>query len=939
MTTFSGQGSTQGEADVPGGGPGGAATPDAESLFAVLAETLDAAIFIFQNGRVVYANPSAARLTGYSRDELLELDPFELAHPDERAAARARVEARRRGEPVPPRYETKFVTKGGEARWAEASVTVTRYRGAPATLITYTDVTAHKQADAARRESEDRYRLLFESIPLPAWVYDRETLGVLAVNDAAVRRYGYTREEFLRLKVTDLRPAEDVPIFLAAYKAFADRPTALHLPFRHRKKDGTVMDVEVSFHTINFEGRAARFVIAQDVTARNRAEAARQESEERYRLLSDAIPQVVFTADADGRCEYANRQWEEYSGLKFEETRGYGWMSAVHADDLTRMVAAWQECLREGREFSVEHRFRRADGTYRWFLNRSLPMKDERGRVVRWFGTATDVEDAKRAEAELRASEERFRAFMDHSPTVALLKDEAGRYVYGNRQWWRQFPASKAVRLGMTDADLWGAETAAIFEQSDRAVLGGDQPVQTLETGVSADGQPRHWMVFKFPMLDASGQRLLGGVVVDISDRVQAEELSAGQSRVLEMIATGAPLADTLEALTRFIERQAGDGYCSILLADDAGEQLRSGPAPSLPESYCRAIDPVPIGPEVGSCGTAAFRREPVVVTDIASDPLWAGGREEALKHGLRACSSLPIIGKDGRVLGSFAVYYRTSRAPSARDWKLIEVSAHLASIAIERKREEEEVRRLNQGLEQRVTERTAQLESAVNELEAFSYSVSHDLRAPLRAMDGFSRILLEDYAARLDADAERLLNVIRENARRMGQLIDDLLAFSRAGRKEPERAFVDMQAVAYQSLDELLAVSGGVSYSITVGDLPPARGDARLIRQALTNLISNAMKFSRQAPQPVIEISARRGAGEHVYCVRDNGVGFDMRYGAKLFGVFQRLHRAEEFEGTGVGLAIAQRIIQRHGGRVWAEGKVNEGAAFYFTLPGGGER
>jgi light-regulated signal transduction histidine kinase (bacteriophytochrome) len=172
-----------------------------------------------------------------------------------------------------------------------------------------------------------------------------------------------------------------------------------------------------------------------------------------------------------------------------------------------------------------------------------------------------------------------------------------------------------------------------------------------------------------------------------------------------------------------------------------------------------------------------------------------------------------------------------------------------------------------------------------------------------------------------------------------MGQLIDDLLAFSRAGRKEPERAFVDMQAVAYQSLDELLAVSGGVSYSITVGDLPPARGDARLIRQALTNLISNAMKFSRQAPQPVIEISARRGAGEHVYCVRDNGVGFDMRYGAKLFGVFQRLHRAEEFEGTGVGLAIAQRIIQRHSGRVWAEGKVNEGAAFYFTLPGGGER
>jgi light-regulated signal transduction histidine kinase (bacteriophytochrome) len=226
-------------------------------------------------------------------------------------------------------------------------------------------------------------------------------------------------------------------------------------------------------------------------------------------------------------------------------------------------------------------------------------------------------------------------------------------------------------------------------------------------------------------------------------------------------------------------------------------------------------------------------------------------------------------------------------------------------------------------------------LQTLNKELESFTYSVSHDLRAPLRAIDGYARMLDEDYASRLDAEAQRLIGVVRANARRMGQLIDDLLAFSRLGRQEPSRSRVDMTALAREVADEL---RGAGAAQLELSALPPAQADAALLKQVWTNLVGNALKYSSKSPQPRIEIGGREEGGEALYWVRDNGVGFDMRYAEKLYGVLQRLHRAEEFEGTGVGLAIGQRIVARHGGRVWAESRPGEGACFHFCLPKGAD-
>jgi len=416
--------------------------------------------------------------------------------------------------------------------------------------------------------------------------------------------------------------------------------------------------------------------------------------------------------------------------------------------------------------------------------------------------------------------------------------------------------------------------------------------------------------------------RLVGTVLVvtarkradiELSERAQQAALGSAIGRALTSVD---PLPARLQRCAEVLVDHLGAAFVRVWALNEVQQVLELRASAGMYTHLDGPHGRVPVG--AYKIGSIAQERRPHITNRVLGDPRVAD-QAWARREGMVAFAGYPLIvgGQLAGVLGLFARHELSERALDA----LASVSDGIAVAVIQARAERER------------DERAEQLAAANRELEAFSYSVSHDLRAPLRAIDGFSRILLEEHADAMPPEAQRYLGLVRDNARQMGELVDDLLAFSRLGRQALERRPVEPDRLARETWQDLRHDWDGRAVELHIGGMPPAYGDPSLLRQVYANLFGNALKFSRERAPAVIEVGAERHDDGVAYFVRDNGVGFDMKYADKLFGVFQRLHRAEEYEGTGVGLAIVQRIVQRHGGRVWATAALGEGAAFFFTL------
>ena len=913
----------------------------------VLENSLDAAYKRdLRSSSYSYLSPVFAEISGYTPDEIKSLPlptVLGLMHLDDVAEVQ-RVVAEAVSSATGRSFEIdyRFRHKAGEYRWLRDRFTVLRdAEGCAVALIgSVADVTERKQTEEQLKSLKENLTATLSALPDLMFDVDREGrfFDYRAPNTSLLL---IEPEAFLGRRVQDVLPPPAARAISEGIAEAVRKGKHVGGRFPLTMPDGERwFELSISAKGEPVGGRERFIVLSRDITERREAEAAAREAEERYRLLAEATSEGVAILD-EGRLTDCNKQFATMHGYEVAELSGRELVDFMSPESAASIL----EHRRAGSIGRHEGIAVRKDGS-------RFPVEGEE-RLVSHQGTTRsilalrDLTDQKRAKEEIEQLARLHEALIEINEAIPRVSSKAELFREVLRTlverggfrmaWigWRDTD-SPQVRLVASHGDESGylndisvyidlrpegkGPTGTAMRE-ERPYICNDfmSDPHTLPWREAASRASWHSST-ALPIRYAGEVRgaltVYSPVVNFFGDREVAvlEQAAADISFGLENLEREESLRENEREMR---EAQAIAGFGSYALDVGSG-QWRSS-------EHLEAI--FGIGPgwdrSVAGWGALIHPEEREAMTRYVVEQVIGRGTGFDRKYRIVR----PSDGETRWVHGKGEVSF-------GPDGRVTHLKGTITDIT-ERRAASKRINQLNAELEQRVRERTADLEAVNQELEGFSYSVSHDLRAPLRAIEGFSAIVVRDHGRGLDPEVRRLLGVVRTNTRRMSELIDDLLKFSRMSRTQVQRSRLKMKALAQFAFHEVAGdPETRAKIDFRLEDLPDADGDAGLVQQVWVNLLSNAVKFSAKTERPRIEVTGVVEGDLAVYRVQDNGAGFDMAYSDKLFGVFQRLHGVTEFEGTGIGLALVQRIVTRHGGQVWAEGEVGKGATFSFSLP-----